>query len=185
MKRGIKLIAVAVVAACCIATTIKIIQINQTYPQVQIQNIEFGKKEEMKDNIYMQVKDTKWRTKAEAEEAYGEDFKKQMEEGVNYKTVEITVDLTNQSKKEQDLALYDIYVESDTYCNGLAPEVFACLSETQDMYISLSAGEEKEVTLGYVMYEMQFTGKQWKNLETSPFYLANQRYPLKKRWAIN
>lgn len=185
MKRGVKLIVVAFVVVLCIVTAIKIIQINRTYPQVQVQNIDVGKTEEMKDGICMQVEKTKWLSKNEAEKAYGEDFKREMEKGINYRTIEVTVNLTNQSNKEQEMDLYDIYFENDIYCNGLVPEIFGELNGNADMGIRLTSGEEKQVILGYLVYEKQFTGKQWKNLETTPFYLANQRYPVKKRWAIN
>lgn len=187
MRRGINLILVLALAVGCIVAGVKIVQINHKYPQVQIENIPSGEAAEMKDDVSMQILGTKWLTMEEAQESYGEDFTKSMDDELgeyNYNTVEVKIELKNTTAQEKSVPLYEICIENNIYSNGLAPEVFCSLEGNQEMEVTLSGNETKDITLGYLLYEMRFSKTQWKNRETSDFYLVNQRYPIKKRWKI-
>lgn len=182
MKKGVKIGIGIVLLVVSVGVAAKIVQINQKYPQVQKEKISFGETAEMKDGIYLKVLDAKLQSEEEARKAYGEDFAKEMEEGYEYRVCKVDVELENRTDKEQAVSLYDIYLETNTYCNGLAPEVFCNTDENQEMELTLSPNEKKEQTLGYVIYKMQFSKKQWNGMEEENFFLVNERYPVKKRW---
>lgn len=185
MKKDIKIGVGIALLFMAIGVSIKIVQINREYPQVQKKVISVGEMAEMKTETYMKVKSAKWLSEKEAVEKYGAGFSDEMEEGYEYAIAEVTVELENRSGEEQGISLYEIYLETDTYCNGLAPEVMGSMEPPQEMEMTLPAGKKKEVTLGYVLYKLQFTDKQWKNLKSMEFYLVNQRYPVKTKWRIS
>ena len=163
---------------------IQIVRVNQQYPQVEVVNIDKGQTAQLISGIDMQVVSAQWNSKEEAAQLYGEDFSQAMEEDCNYRTVAVTVELSNTTSEEINVSLYNIYLENNIYCNGLAPEVFFRIGNNQAMDISIASNEKQEVMLGYVVYELQFTKAQWNNMPDSTFYLADERYPIKRRWEI-
>lgn len=182
MKKEIKISVGIIALAVLVGVGAKIFQINRKYPQVQKENVCFGENSEMKNGIYLKVVDSKLRSQEEAGKVYGEDFLKEMEEGYEYRVAEVNVELENRTEEEQMISLYDIYLETNTYCNGLAPEVFYNVESNQEMEITLSPNESLQETLGYVLYKVQFSEKQWKEMSSDEFFLTNERYPVKKRW---
>lgn len=162
-----------------------IVQVNVQYPQVQIKGIPVLQYEELENGVFMKVLSSQIRSKDESEKKFGENFVKQMEENVNYRTVEVKVELFNQSEQKRTIYLYETYLESINYNNGIAPEVYQALEEDDDMELTLYSGERREVSLGYVLFETQFNKRQWKNMKGEQFFLVNRRYPVKYRWNIS
>lgn len=185
MKRRIKT-GICLAAACLIAAgVVKIAAVNREYPQVVTEKIIKGDSADIGDGVLMCLKGTEYRSAEEAVAEYGEAFTDEMEEGYDYVVAEVTVEMENTTDKEQDIPLYEIYIESENYCNGLAPEVYFCLSDDMAMEQTLPAGETRTVKLGYVLYEVQFNRRQWEHLEEEEFYLVREMYPVKKCWLVS
>lgn len=162
----------------------KIVTVNKMYPQLQIRQIPFGKNAEMQDGVTMRVEEVHWRTMDEAQAVYGQEFADQMEKGTAYRTMEAVVELENNSGQDQEIFLYDIYLEKGAYCQGIAPEVFYNVNDGPDMSLILHDNETRRAVLGYILYEFQFQPKQWENLTKLEFYLADTKYPVKTTWNV-
>ena len=177
------MIIVLAVLAVSIYVGREIKQINMVYPQVKKVDVERTEAAELQPNVNMSIMGAELLSMEDAQLRYGTDFMKEIGVDYAYRTVEVTVLLENKTESMQDIALYDIYIEQEDYCNGLAPEVFFAIGNETD-YITLKENEAREVTLGYIVYEKQFRNKEWNTMKIEDFYLVRQRYQEKLRWKI-
>lgn len=180
-KKRMIIVLAALTVSVCVGMEIK--QINTVYPQVKKVDVERTEVAELQSNVNMSIVKAELFSMKEAQLRYGTNFMKEIGEDYIYRTVEVTVLLENKTESMQDIALYDIYIEQEDYCNGLAPEVFFAIGNETD-YITLKENEAREVTLGYIVYEKQFMNKEWNTMKIEDFYLARQRYQEKLRWKI-
>ncbi len=162
----------------------RVIRVNQLYPQVKKVDVELGKEQYITDAITMKVISKNMISKEVAEKDFGIDFVKEMEGAGDYWVVDVLAEFKNNSDQKECLTLYDNYIETSNYGNGLAPEAFDVLSSGENMQRILNAYETYEVHLGYVLYEIQFAKGQWENINNEKFYLVNQRYPIKYYWEL-
>ena len=51
-------------------------------------------------------------------------------------------------------------------------------------YVTIEAGEELEVTLGYLIYKRQFRDNEWNSMMVEDFWIVRQRYLEKIRWKM-
>ena len=182
-KLSIYLLLAVVLLTCAVFAGTKIIQINKKYPQVVKVDVQKNDTAELQDEVTMEVIKAEMFSMEEAEARYSQDFINEMGTDYPFKTVEVTIELENQSEEEKEVALYDIYLEKEDYSNGLAPEVFFEIGNETD-YIVLEAKEVREVTLGYLIYKMHFYAGEWEKMNVEDFFLAEDRYPEKIRWRM-
>ena len=182
-RRWLSAVLIFAGALAVVFLGLKIKQMNEAYPQVEIQDVERGMAEEVQLGVDMRIVDAKLFTMEEAQNRYGEEFIKEVGQGYSYKTVEVTILLKNETEEVVEIPLYDIYFEQEDYCNGLAPEVFFGIGNETE-YVMLTENEAKEVTLGYLIFEKQFKAGEWERMRIEDFYLVRQRYPLKIRWRM-
>ena len=178
--------SVVVLFAVVLATGwigIEIKQINEAYPQVRFVDVERNAVAEVQPGVNMNIVDTTMFSMEEAQRRYGEDFVEEIGHDYSYRTIEVIVRLENKSDDVQGVALYDIYLEQEDYCNGLAPEVFFGIGNETD-YVTIEAGEELEVTLGYLIYKRQFRANEWNSMMVEDFWIVRQRYLEKIRWKM-
>ena len=182
-KRVINAVIFLMVAAITVLLGIEIKQINEVYPQVQFVNVERNAVAEVQPGVNMSIVDASMFSIEEAEVRYGDNFVEEIGQNYSYRTIEVTVRLENKSDEAQGMALYELYLEQEDYCNGLAPEVFFEIGNETD-YVTIEAGGELEVTLGYLIYKKQFRVNEWDSMVVEDFWIARQRYPEKIKWKI-
>ncbi len=158
-----------------------IINVNHQYPEKKVEYISIGKAEDVEENIKMTVLSCKWEGQDEIIKKYGETS--EVGDDTNSKTALVSVNLENTTQSSKIIKLYNIYIEKKGYCNGLSPELFT-LCNNKNMELEIDSGVSTTVILTYTVYEKQFPRSQWNNLDKQEFYLANQRYPIKKCWYI-
>ncbi len=182
-KLGISVVVLLAVVVAIVLLGIEIKQINEAYPQVRFVDVERNAVADVQMGVNMNIVDAAMFSMAEAQMRYGEDFVEEIGQSYPYRTIEVTVRLENKTDDVQGVALYDIYLEQEDYCNGLAPEVFFGIGNETD-YVTIEAGGELEVTLGYLIYKKQFRANEWNSMMVEDFWIVRQRYLEKIKWKI-
>lgn len=180
-KNVVILLAIVVVA---VILGIEIKQINEAYPQVRFVDVERDGEAEVQPGVNMRILAAAMFSMEESQMRYGKKFVEEIGDNYLYRTIEVSVCLENKTDDAQSVALYDIYLEQEDYCNGLAPEVFYGIGNESD-YVTIEAGEELKVTLGYLIYKKQFRDNEWNSMTVEDFWIVRQRYPEKIKWRLS
>jgi len=173
---------VALIVTAVVAMSIAIIRINLIYPQVQVLDIACNAKGEWTDGVFMTINSTELYSSQEALRKY-EEISFEFADGVDFKVLEISASIENTNVNPKVIYLYDLYIETDVYANGVAGE-FQLLSDTTKLDIDILPNEKRNVTLCYVVYENQFSKRDWSEMSAKDFGLVGTSYPIKRRWSI-
>ena len=164
---------------CIIVATVRI---NMKYPQVEYKDIAFNTSEQWQECCTLTVNNAKVYTNEEAVKIYGQDVL-EVSDGTDFDIIEVEASVSNITDSTIPVYLYDLYLETLVYANGVAAEA-QLLTDTPQLDIELMPYEKKEVTLCYVVYEGQLSKKDWDNISTKDFWLTGEHYPVKKRWML-
>lgn len=181
-------ISLVLFAICIVTASILIYQVNKKTPQVTYINVKKGTTAKLETGIQMKVMQVHLYKKEESNNRYGKKFIAMLgsDANIDYKSLEIEVSLENTANQEEELPLSNIYIENNTFCTGIAPEIMDNLPEVeQDMDVTLKAKEKRDVVLTYLLYPSFFSKQQWSNFHMSNVYLADQWYPVKRKWLLS
>lgn len=193
MKISVRIwVIIALSAAFVIGVGMRIYAVNQEYPQTKLIKIEKNQYEIAENQVVMRVIDTKRFSQKALQRQYGAEItdllnENGQEELSEHAVIAVTVLFQNNSKKAQVVDLTNIYLENVSYTNGIAPELFSMWNGTPKLEIKLKPGRTARKTLTYVIYRLQFSSWQWRQVTADmPFYLVDQerRYPERVCWKI-
>lgn len=188
IQKKIKIwIGILLLLLCAVVIGSLIYRTNQKTPQVKYINVTKGMAAQLESGIDMKVVGVTLYQKADANARYGKNFITMLgkDSTVDYSSLEIQVSLENSTNQEVNFPLSNIYVENNTFCTGIAPEIMDNLPQMQqDMNVTMKAKEKKEVTLSYLLYPSFFSKQQWSHLNFADIYLADQWYPVKRKWLL-
>lgn len=181
-------IGIVLLLICVVRAGTLIYQVNQKTPQVQYIYIKKGTAAQVESGIDMKVVAVKVYPKIDANARYGKDFIDMLgsDANIDYKSLEIKVSIENNTNQEKNIPLSNIYIENNIFCTGIAPEIMDNIPEKQqEMDVSMKAKEKKEVILTYLLYPSFFSKQQWNHLDMKDVYLADQWYPVKRKWLLS
>lgn len=170
----------------------RIYVVNREYPQTKLIKIEKDQYETVEHHVAMRVSGTRRFSQEALQKQYGADITDAINEEVQEDTTEyvilaVTVVFQNNSKKMRTVDLTNISLENVSYTNGIAPELFSLWNDTPELEFELKPGRTEKKTLTYIIYKLQFSEQQWKQVAADmPFYLVDQeqRYPKRVCWEI-
>ena len=160
----------------------KIKEVNKRYPSAKVELINKGVEKVIKNNIKLQVLNSEWKNQDEIYQQYG-NVSELVDRKVKSETVLVEVELENLSNRQQKLELYNFYIETTGYSNGISPELFDKINN-KSILLSFEPKEKIKIKLPYTIYKNQFTNKQWENIEKAPFFITEQFYPEKECFSI-
>ena len=96
-------------------------------------------------------------------------------------TIEVEVELENQTNEEKEVDMALMYLETKGTSNGFA---LGADRASEGRYGAtreeLQPGETKKLVYPYDMSSIWFTKKEWKEIKSREFYLTISSYPEKK-----
>ncbi|WP_294239346.1 hypothetical protein [Pseudobutyrivibrio sp.] len=160
---------------------INVIKVNKRCPQVVYKDIEIGETSSWTEELELTINGARLFSSEEAVVRYGDGILSDMVDGIDFKVVEVDATVTNKTDLPIIGYLYDLYMENLVFANGIAAEI-QMNTDTDRLDIQLNPKEYKNVILCYVIYDNQFSNKDWDSISTKSFWLAGEHYPVKKRW---
>ena len=91
----------------------------------------------------------------------------------------VTMELDNNTEQTTEVPLYQAMMEYEYYTNAVSLEAFLELNERGSLHPNLKAGEHMELKLPFVVYENQFSQKEWENIEEDSGNIIMALYPQK------
>ena len=103
------------------------------------------------------------------------------------KVVLVTVAVKNSAKSDQQLfkVIELCNIQSFTYANGMAQDMFHFFNSQNSYKPQLKSGEQTTIVLPYDMGDSQFTKENWANISSRKFDLVVSTYPVKKSIHLN
>ncbi len=158
-------------------------KVNQKYPKEVSVRVDFQEEESLQEGVALKLEKAKIYDNQEAMQKFGQSLEDEMADGIACRVVQLDVTLKNETKQEQWVDLYQLYLEDQSYANGIAADL-QTKTDTPELEVTLNGEEEKEASLCYLLYENQFTKKKWKKMKTEDFWLARETYPEKYIWML-
>lgn len=158
-----------------------VFDVNQRYPQVIYEDKILGESGLFTEQTELVINNAKIYSSEEVGKKYGEAVLNELGTEVNFKCIEVDATIKDVSGMDSVVYLYDLYLENSIYSNGISGEL-QLLTDTSQLDIDLSANEERDVTLCYILYENQFSDSEWSELSPEKFFIAGEHYPVKTRW---
>lgn len=184
-RKGI--LVTIVILILLLVAGIMIYRVNKKIPQVIYKDIKKGDSAILESDVRMKVKSARLYTKQEANKKYGDDFITMLgpDAKVEYKTLEVNLEMENETDKDQYVILTDIYVENGVISTGIASEICNSLWNYEDnTEMMIPAHEKKNIAIGYLLFPSLFPKNEWSNLDLSKLFLADQWYPIKNKWHL-
>lgn len=152
-------------------------QINQQYPKTQELKTLIGEQVEFQDDVMISVlKHRIWDDK-EANDFYDENEEEQIYET---KILEVVIELKNKSAIEKEIHLYNLYLESMGFKNGVM-NIQVISSDIRDRAVQkLQPNEVRTIEMLYEILLYQFPKSDWDKLEAYDMWLTFALYPEKK-----
>lgn len=185
--KGCKKITICICILCLfILAGIFIVKKNKEYASVKEVRYEADLGGESARGLYIYDVQNQWFDIEQLKEKYDitEEQVEEMELEGESKYLLVSMKIENSSEKEIVMPLSELTLETLGWCQGIMAELYAVCTP-EDMAVQLEGNTIKEVTLPYVMYDFQFPGKMWKNIENEKFYITEYAYPDKKMWEIS
>lgn len=95
----------------------------------------------------------------------------------------ITLEVMNDSNESEELFLGDLYLYGNDLMFGISPFVMDINEELylrENYAIHPEIGGKRIVYLPYALYEDDFSGRQWNNIETYSLYLGITQFPVEQ-----
>ncbi len=157
-------------------------QINQKYPPAKVERYSCGKAMEY-DGIQMVVNRADWISENEIKKNnWNIDTDKRLGD---YKILDFKTTITNVSEQRKTLDLTDFRLEMSGFCNGVSMEAFFIINDESisSMILNLEKGESVSVHIPYMLNQVSFTDKYWKNIEQKEAGITVSLYPVKRYMA--
>ncbi len=181
MEKNVKRVTWVVVIVVIIMSAFRIYRINSEYPIRQEKYIDFNTRERLDGDIYMTVKDVNILSYEEAKEKYE---KCGIDPAGMLSNINVTVELENDSSKEVEYELYELYIETQhNKDNGMDMEMFFELNDC-DMIVKIPANGKVMAILPYTITENMLNSYEAKKIDGRGLYLVMKRYPVKEFWKL-
>lgn len=185
-KRNHLLLLGIIITVLAVLSTFRIINLNQAYPNPAIFSHKMGNQIKGGD-IALTFYDFQLKSGVAFRQSYPDYndnvLNKDMtpvRDDQRY-VLSVNVNVKNESDKEAKISLVQICAESLSWSNGIDGELYRLVNPTSrdPMRIVLQPYEEKEITLPYTLYALQFSEKDWKDIEQRCFDLVLSYYPVR------
>lgn len=152
-------------------------QINQQYPRTEEVKIPIGEEVEFKDDVMLSVLEHRIWDDKEANDFYAENEEEQIYET---KIVEVVVEVENKSPIEEEIHLYNLYLETLGFKNGVM-NIQVLSSDIRDRAVQkLQPNEVRTIEMLYEILLYRFPKSDWDKLEDYDMWLTFALYPEKK-----
>ena len=184
-RRSETIVLLIVIIIISIIILFKAISVDRHYEDVKVTDIIQGTPCECTQGVTMKVNSSEILSRQESIKKYGDTIIEALDaDNCDFYLIIVNTEFENVSDNEVSITYTDIRVESDFYENGLVPEIYYIENNDYSMGRNLKAGETCEATLGYVIYDFQFTQRLWRSINNINWYLVRQVYPNRTRWEI-
>lgn len=163
--------------------TINFININKKYPDAQIIKIPFGETLTIDNNLEVKLNSTEYQILYDF-------FEENKELGINeeiYYSISdpndaiifnCEISIKNISDTKQDIELYNLIYGSDIWSNGISLEIFKAMNIGKSFIYTLNPFQEDVVNLPFIMYRLQFSDENWRNVYSDEYSITYSLYPL-------
>lgn len=163
--------------------TINFININKKYPDAQIIKIPFGETLTIDNNLEVKLNSTEYQILYDF-------FEENKELGINeeiYYSISdpndaiifnCEISIKNISDTNQDVELYNLIYGSDIWSNGISLEIFKAMNIGKSFIYTLNPFQEDVVNLPFIMYRLQFSDENWRNVYSDEYSITYSLYPL-------
>lgn len=188
MKKRKVLLAVTGILAILGIARYKIL--NARYPDPTVHIAEAGEEISF-DNYSFKLKDWKWSDGTIVDDILpgyellvysdGKEYPAEKE-----KIALATIEIGKNEEDDSYLDLRSIAFEMGAWHNQWDIELFEALNGDDSLEINLNVGEKREIILPIIMYNFQFTEKEWENIEKNKVNIVLACYPSKYvlQWGI-
>lgn len=179
MKKRKVFLAVAGILAILGIARYKIL--NARYPDPTVHIAEAGEEISF-DNYSFKLKDWKWSDGTIVDEILPGYELLVYSDGKVYpaekeKIALATVEIGKNADDDSHLDLRSIAFEMGAWHNQWDLELFEALNGDDSLEINLNAGKKREIILPIIMYDFQFTEKEWENIEKKKVNIVLSCYP--------
>lgn len=181
MKRGLKIGIAALAVLLAGGWGIRFYQLNQAYPQAEVQTYQTGEKIAYDDftftvNGYRIVEQSELEAGGFMEslmlpEQTNRDYNHYDVKGL---FVDMTIEYTGTEKKSFPIYIFNL--EHDSWNTGLDMEWMGGVNEG-GLDVSFEAGEKRDFIVPYNLFDVQFPKKVWEHIEEKKFRLIFSLYP--------
>lgn len=91
----------------------------------------------------------------------------------------VSLTITKNSSTSNYLDLSNIGIESGAWHDQWDGQVFEHLNGEDGLVLHMEEGEERNILIPVVLYEFQFSKKEWENIENREFRVVLENYPEK------
>lgn len=95
------------------------------------------------------------------------------------KVLLVNLGIRNLSDAEQTTSVAQFAVQSDAWTNGVDLNTYCALNDVQETAITLAARETQEFMIPFYLYDVQFTGNKFQEIDERNFQLVLSTYPVK------
>ena len=81
------------------------------------------------------------------------------------KVLLLNLHMENSTVQTRQMHLYTYLLEYDYYSNAINLELFMELNPRESLTVTLEPGEQKNLKVPFLLYEKQFTERQWSQIE--------------------
>lgn len=174
-----KILASVLIVILAVGTFAGYKRINKIFPQRKEVVVEKGEFIKYDEGVSISVKDKKWLSEKETEQRIKN---LRFDDQWQHKIMDVTFSIKNETDEKKKISFTDLYLETLGVANGLVLQL--CTSDHSDYSNlrkekELEPGEQKEVTIPYMMVSLHFQKKDWENIENRDFWITFSSYPEK------
>ena len=171
---------IAVIAILFVAIGILLtIRINLKYPKAEELIYQMDEEVPYGDDIYVHIDNVRFLS--EEEKAQIHSF--ETESGFNFKSMVVTLSVTNKGTDERSAELYPMMLVTGAFANASEQFAFQKLNENSEcktLRPTLKPGEVVTVQMPFLLYDSHFFPDDWEQVKEREFKLVFNLYPQKE-----
>ena len=174
-----KLIAVIAILLFVAIGILLTIRINLKYPKAEELIYQMDEEVPYGDDIYVHIDNVRFLS--EEEKAQIHSF--ETESGFNFKSMVVTLSVTNKGTDERSAELYPMMLVTGAFANASEQFAFQKLNENSEcktLRPTLKPGEVVTVQMPFLLYDSHFFPDDWEQVKEREFKLVFNLYPQKE-----
>lgn len=152
-------------------------KINDQFPPTKEIWIAMGETTEFQEGILITINHKRILTDKEKEVVYE---KRGEEPLMDLKILEVEATLENTTDQNQEVALYNMEMETLGMLNGVRDVLVDLQDDVQITVQKLNPKESRKVIVQYEIISSMFSKKEWSTIEDRKFWLTYTLYPEKR-----
>lgn len=173
-----------IVVCLAVMSVFQIIRVNTQFPQTSIICANIGESLQL-DQLH--VKATSFEMvpyKSISNDCSLKSLVDQIEDG-EVNLIKASIVIENDTDLSVEFPLYDVIFQSIDWANAINLDTFKYFNDNRSLLVEMKPKESLKLILPCLIHQIQFSDKDWKEVQERNFQLVFSLYPQKRIIALN